>query len=41
MKDKKGRKMIKKFSTTAPKTCGHTEQKDDHEIEGSEFKKTR
>lgn len=41
MNNERGGKMITKFSTTAPKTCSDTEQKDDHEMEGSQFKKTR
>ena len=41
MKNEKGSKTIIKFATTAPKTYGCRVQKDDHEIEDSEFTKTK
>ena len=41
MKDEKGVKIITKSATTAPKTYGNIAQKDDHEIEDSEFIKIK
>ena len=41
IKDKRGGKIVTKFSTTAPKTCGYSVQKDYHEIEDSEFIKAK
>ena len=39
MKDERGGKIITKFATAAPKTHDYRVQKDDHEIEDSEFTK--
>ena len=41
MKDEGGDKIISKFATTAPKTYGYRAQKDEHEIENSEFIKAK
>ena len=41
MKDEKGVKIITKSATTAPKAYGNIVQKDDHEIEDSEFIKAK
>ena len=41
IKDKRGGKIITKFSTIAPKTYGYSVQKDYHEIEDSEFIKAK
>ena len=41
IKDKRGGKIITKFSTIAPKTYGYSVQKDYHEIEDAEFIKAK